>query len=78
MRLNLLHIDFILKSLLILLWLSLIFSINTSIGDINISKNINFYDLINFARFISPFVIFFLLIFILYKKKNFFKKNIHI
>lgn len=73
MRSNLLNIDFIIKSLLVLLWLSLIFSINTSYVDIKISKNINFFDIVNFIRFFNPFVIFVLLIIFLYKKKIYIK-----
>lgn len=75
MRIKLLNTDFLLQLILYLLWISLIFSINTSLNDIKIfTEKINFFSLINFLRFFAPFLLFILLIIILYKKNFSLKK----
>ncbi len=75
MRIKLLNTNFLLQLILYLLWISLIFSINTSLNDIKIfTEKINFFSLINFLRFFAPFLLFILLIFILHKKNFSLKK----
>lgn len=75
MRIKLLNTDFLLQLILYLLWISLIFSINTSLNDIKVfTEKINFFSLINFLRFFAPFLLFILLIIVLYKKNFSLKK----
>ena len=64
----------IFKIFLILSWVGVIASINSSYDDF-ISLNLNFFDIINFARYLSPIFIFIILLVLLLKNFNKIKFN---
>ena len=71
--------EFILQLFLVLLWLSLISSINVKITDIK-SDFDNIFNLLNIFRFFSPFFFFFIIIFLIKENfkeifQDFYKKN---